>query len=532
MTKTRVAIYTRVSSEEQIEGYSLAAQQEIATKFAESKDWQIVKVYEERGRSGKTTIRPEFQAMMQDAKLKRFDVILVHKLDRFSRSLLDVLLSIKALHEQQVVLVSASEPMLDFSTSQGKLMAIMMAAFAEWYLDNLRDEIKKGKQERARQGDWNGTLSHGYTTPKQLSAELEQLGQLYKAGRVTQEDYEEQSKLLENALEAAATKHDTAAIPHPIHRHAIVLAFSTYAQGGASFMDVADLLNMRGYRIRERGTEGMHPFHRDTIEGFLKNRFYTGVVQYKGEWSKGAHEPLITQELFEECQRARKRRAQKHHISPPNSKRIYPLGGLLVCLECGNQWYGNVLRGRPVYRDTPRQRMHQCSAPIKSVDAEVLENVIGDWLCSIEFNDDIQARLRAASNKQSESDATERQRAKVQRQLDNLTILFKLDDISQEDYLKQRAVLRAQLASMSRIEDVTIAEIQQVAELITSLRPVWKKATLQEKKLILQRLVKTVYIRHGEIVAIEPLPVLWHLIRSAGKTGFEPAIGRYHPITA
>ncbi len=88
--------------------------------------------------------------------------------------------------------------------------------------------------------------------------------------------------------------------------------------------------------------------------------------------------------------------------------------------------------------------------------------------------------------------------------------------------MEQRAELRAQLDAMARIGGVSVSELTTVAELITTLRPVWKKATLQEKKLILQRLVKTVYIRHGEIVAVEPLPVLWHLIREAGKTGTYP----------
>lgn len=521
MTKTRVAIYTRVSSEEQIDGYSLAAQHEITSKFADSKGWQVVKVYEERGRSGKSTLRPEFQAMMHDASLKMFDAILIHKLDRFSRSLLDVLLSIKALNERNIVLVSASEPMLDFSTPQGKLMAVVMAAFAEWYLDNLRDEIKKGKRERARQGDWNGTLSYGYTTPKRLEAELVQLGQRFKSGAVPLEEYEHLSKLIEDTLDARAGKHDTAAIPHPIDSHAIMLAYSTYAAGGQSFSDIADLLNRHGYRISAR--QALRPFGRDTIDDLLKNKFYVGVVQYKGDWHQGAHQALISQELFAACQIMREERAQQHRNTPRNSKRIYPLSGLLQCIDCGTLWHGQILRGTPFYRDPSAQKRKVCHSEVRSINADELEKVIGDWLSDIEFSDDIRARLMSQASAQPQNNSTEAQRAKVRKQLDNLQTLFRLGDIEQDEYMKGRAVLKAQLDSMSSIGTVTIAELQETAALITSLRPVWKKATLQEQKLLLQRLVKTAYVRHGEIVAIEPMPVLWHLIRTAGRKGIQPA---------
>ena len=77
----KVAIYTRVSSEEQVEGYSLSAQEVLARRFAEAKEWEVVAVYEEPGRSGKSDLRPAFQQMIHDAEAHQFDVILVHKLD-------------------------------------------------------------------------------------------------------------------------------------------------------------------------------------------------------------------------------------------------------------------------------------------------------------------------------------------------------------------------------------------------------------------------------------------------------------------
>src|SRR5579872_2689014 len=86
----RAVIYTRVSSEEQVLGWSLEAQRTQCLALVEARDWEFIRIYEEPGRSAKTDLRPVFQRMMRDAELGRFDVIVVHKLDRFSRSLLDV----------------------------------------------------------------------------------------------------------------------------------------------------------------------------------------------------------------------------------------------------------------------------------------------------------------------------------------------------------------------------------------------------------------------------------------------------------
>ncbi|MEO0565469.1 MAG: recombinase family protein, partial [Chloroflexota bacterium] len=167
----RAVIYTRVSSQEQIDGYSLSAQREICTQFANGRAWEVVQIYEEPGRSGKTAHRPVFQRMIADAEMGKFDLILVHKLDRFSRSLLDVLTYLDRLGKLNVSFVSATEQ-FDFSTPFGKVILAMLGAFAQWYLDNLRAEIIKGKKERARQGGWNGTLSFGYTTPRALRERL------------------------------------------------------------------------------------------------------------------------------------------------------------------------------------------------------------------------------------------------------------------------------------------------------------------------------------------------------------------------
>ena len=151
----RAAGYFRVSSEEQVEGYSISAQERAYRLFVEAHGYTSVGEYSDEGRSARTDNikkRPQFARMLQDAQAGLFDVIVVHKMDRFSRSLRVAVQVFELLGKCNIGLVSVSEPNLDYSTPQGKLFMHMLWALAQFYSDNLSQETKKGKNERKLQG--------------------------------------------------------------------------------------------------------------------------------------------------------------------------------------------------------------------------------------------------------------------------------------------------------------------------------------------------------------------------------------------
>jgi len=282
--------YIRVSTDEQIDGYSLSAQEKAIRDFASLRGWQVTHIYIEAGVSAKDDNRPEFQRMIQDATAGHFDVICVHKLDRFSRSLIDCMTYLNQLNEHKVSFVSVTED-FDFSTPIGKVILAMLAAFAQWYLDNLSNEVSKGKKERARKGGWNGTLSFGYTTPQRLRDRLNE--------KPTPED----AKLIESTLETYPSAGDTDAVPCPFDSPAVTFAFDAYATGQHSHRSVADLLNSHGYRITSRRGSGL--FSGDTVGNLLKNRFYLGETSYgvrvKGrdrKWMPGSHDAIVSHDTF------------------------------------------------------------------------------------------------------------------------------------------------------------------------------------------------------------------------------------------
>ncbi len=159
----RVALYVRVSSEEQVQGYSLDAQTRAIEVWCAQHEHEIVARYRDEGRSARSDNldrRPAFKQMLADAEAGRLDVVVVHKLDRFARNLLVALETLQRLERFDVGFVSLSEQM-DFTTPIDKVILATLAAFAQYYSDNLSAETKKGKHERKEQGLYNGLLPFG-----------------------------------------------------------------------------------------------------------------------------------------------------------------------------------------------------------------------------------------------------------------------------------------------------------------------------------------------------------------------------------
>ena len=142
----RAALYARVSKEEQVQGYSLDAQRRAFGALVQGRGWTSYREYIEEGRSAHTddiNKRPVFKEAIDDALAKKYDVLVVHKIDRFSRKLRVTLEYFEKLGKAGIGFVSI-ENQIDYTTSMGKLMLVMQGGLAEFYSDNLGQEVKKG----------------------------------------------------------------------------------------------------------------------------------------------------------------------------------------------------------------------------------------------------------------------------------------------------------------------------------------------------------------------------------------------------
>lgn len=160
----RAAGYFRVSDEEQVEGYSLDAQRRAFGEFCRQKGWEAAETYCEEGRSAwveSISKRPAFRQMLEDAQARKFDVLVTHTLDRFSRNLRVMLDAFHTFAQSNVTYVSITQE-IDYSKPEGKLSMTMLGAFAQYFSDALSGHTKKGMRERAQQGLFNGEPPFGY----------------------------------------------------------------------------------------------------------------------------------------------------------------------------------------------------------------------------------------------------------------------------------------------------------------------------------------------------------------------------------
>ena len=166
----RCCVYARVSTEEQAErDLSIPFQLERCRYHAQGKGWEVVKEFVDAGESARTDKRPEFQQMINAARSKGFDVILVHKFDRFARNDYDFVVYEKELDELGIILESVSEPG-DASTPAGYIGRRMMQVISSWYSKNLAVEVKKGLQRKVETGGWPKKAPFGYVNRRDKSS--------------------------------------------------------------------------------------------------------------------------------------------------------------------------------------------------------------------------------------------------------------------------------------------------------------------------------------------------------------------------
>jgi DNA invertase Pin-like site-specific DNA recombinase len=146
---TRVAIYARVSTTNH--GQDVGLQTGDLRQFAEARAWRLADEYVDRGVSGSKDSRPELNRLMADAKRRKFDVVLVWKLDRFGRSLRHLVNALAEFESLGIAFVSLSDN-LDLSTASGRLMFNIIGAMAEFERELIRERVKAGMKNAKAKG--------------------------------------------------------------------------------------------------------------------------------------------------------------------------------------------------------------------------------------------------------------------------------------------------------------------------------------------------------------------------------------------
>lgn len=333
----RVAIYARVSTEEQAEhGYSIDAQLDTLRQYCKLYSKEVAGEYVDRGVSGKEmTKRHELQKLLRDAERGLFEEVIVWKFNRMSRKTKDLLEIVERLDKNNVYFRSFSES-FDTATPMGKFALQMMGAVGELERNTIVENVKMGMKQRARMGYHNGGACLGYKTTELPGGDRK------------------------NKKTTLAIVPEEAVIVRKI--------FESYAVG-KGFRAIANQLNREGYKTKKGNT-----FSHDSIREIITNPVYVGTVRYNRfeGWSEkrrrgknsnpilteGKHEAIIERDLWDKAQALF---VQKSKACP----RVYDsenlLTGLIRCPECGTPMV--ISRSHYQLKDGTKiaQRYYSCS---------------------------------------------------------------------------------------------------------------------------------------------------------------------------
>ncbi|UOE96040.1 recombinase family protein [Alkalihalobacillus sp. LMS39] len=278
------AIYVRVSTDEQVkEGFSISAQLERLRAFATSQGWDVSHEYVEEGWSAKNINRPQMQKMLKDIKKGEIDVILVYKLDRLTRSVIDLYALLKEFEDHNVAFRSATE-VYDTSTAMGRLFVTLVAALAQWEREQLVERVKVGLEQMVDEGKKPGAQElFGYKFDTDFNCEI----------------IEEEAEIVR-------------------------WMFQLYADG-YGYRAIAEKLNQKGIKTKRSGK----PWSFSSVRLILTNDMYIGVFRYGDKVRYNTHPPIVNEILFRQVQKKMKSK----QVTDSRKGKLM-LTGILKCGHC------------------------------------------------------------------------------------------------------------------------------------------------------------------------------------------------------
>ncbi|MDQ0414185.1 recombinase family protein [Mesobacillus stamsii] len=281
-----VGIYIRVSTQEQVqEGYSISAQKERLKAYCIAQGWDDFKFYVDEGLSAKDTDRPQLKILLEHIKSDSIKTVLVYKLDRLTRSVLDLYRLLETFDKYNCAFKSATE-VYDTTTAMGRMFITIVAALAQWERENLGERVIMGQVEKARQGEYSAKAPYGFD--------------------------KKDNKLIINEQQSK-----------------IILSWIEEIKSGTSIRKLSDMMNnsnvkpIRGYK-----------WHIATMLDILHNQALYGALKWRDEVIEQTHAGIITKEEFNNIQHILKSR-QNLKIRETNSIFIFQMK--LKCPTCGNR---------------------------------------------------------------------------------------------------------------------------------------------------------------------------------------------------
>ena len=462
----------------QSDSFSLDAQLRQIKEQAERDNVTIVKVYSDPAQSAyRKKFRPGINAMREDARRGEFKVLYVHKVDRLARRLEWSLEIVNELQALDINFKAVQQP-FDLRTPEGKLLFHLISSLGEFYCDNLSKETNKGKYESSLQGYHNGHVPWGY---KSVLKDKRKVG-----------------------------------VPEADKKPVVLKMFEMFSTGLYSDDQMAEWLNQQGFKtIRGRS------FSKDTIRDLLQCPYYMGKVRYKGMsarnkgvsyrstegiLSPGQHEPIISEELWEQCQKVRESRYHNSKFRQI-TRRVYLLNGIIVCSQCGRRLRAQTPKGQSgYYREVSHfNGFRDCPDSHTSVRTQVIDDQIAYLIQSMRLPPDWEVEVRKMLQVKDGNPDPEIERKEIREQIRRMRASYEHGMYKEEEHVFWREVEALQ-ERLSRLEQPQSDVINQAATTLLNLRDSWEKATPEERRELTQMMLQEVgcSVREKQIIWVKP----------------------------
>lgn len=463
-----VVIWARVSSREQREGYSIDAQLRATRDRALKNGWTVIREFSVAESAKRGAERTAFNQMVDwvkaNAKRESLRAILSHKLDRVCRNMRDAV-RMQELEDKYGVSLAFVENQFGPGPA-GALSFNVMAAVAQYYSDNLRTEVLKGIDERARQGWQHSRAPFGYIN-------------------VTDDR--------ERPIQ-----------PHPEKSKAVVRLFELYSSGNYTFESLGQKLADERFTYQASQPK----FYRTVVSYILNNRFYIGEIRRGSNHYQGRHQPLVDRSTFLACQDILqgKTRRTKAKVNLPLA------GGLFTCEHCGalitgerikRKLNGGGVRIHDYYRcannypddDHPSVRWRADDledaiiadlSKLTMPDEEVVEWFRTSLQTAFTDIGDLQRNQRAAMTKRRSELATMNDRllnAFLAGSIDEATFNAKLVALRDE-----AAQIEEALGNATTLEPADVQAALAVFEFSQKAPEIWRGSKMLQKRRILETL--------------------------------------------
>jgi site-specific DNA recombinase len=480
--RVRCAIYTRKSTEEGLEQEfnSLDAQREAAEAFIVSQrheGWTVVpQHYDDGGFSGGTMDRPALERLLEDVENHRVDCVLVYKVDRLSRSLLDFAKIIEAFDRNGVSFCSVTQQ-FNTSTSMGRLILNVLLSFAQFEREIIGERIRDKVAAAKRKGKFTGgTPPLGYDVDS------------------------EKTRLVVNPDEARLVRH----------------IFKRFAEIGSP-LTIAEELNKKGITTKAWMTKkGVfrqgNPWNKIHIYRVLYNRTYLGEVIHKDKTFPGEHEAIVTRDIWERAHSVIENN-KRHRSQHVRAKAPALLKGLIRCGACDTAMSpvstGTAHKNYRYYTCGRASKTGHSNCPVRSVPAGDIEGAVIQQLRSIFKSPEMIAQTYQAT-RELEAEELGQLRAERTELESRLTELkqaaSRLLDSGVSDSETNDEIRRTNdefIDSQRRFRDVDdeiqgmqarLVSERDVAESLRRLDPIWDELFPLEQSRIVQLLVERVTI--------------------------------------